>query len=327
MPSVRVVTRPEVRQLLSMAEAVDLMKEAFEALSSGRANVPQRTWLEIPEHGAGALIMPVAIEGYSHFAVKAISLYPGNPARGLTNANGLTQILDAETGLPTALVDTEALTALRTGAGSGLATRLLARENARVAVLFGAGPQARAQLEGVCAARDIEEAFVLSRTGSSAEALAKDLDGQLAADVRAAPSRAVLARADVICTATTSAEPLFEARELKPGVHINAIGSHHADRRELGTDVMRSARVVVDQRSSCLAEAGDLAIPIEEGAFDASHIHAELGELVAGRAEGRQSDTETTVFRAVGNAVQDLVTACGVLKKAEEQGIGSLLEV
>ena len=326
MSVVRVITRAQVRRLLSMGEAVELMKEAFEALSSGRANVPQRIWMEIPEHEGGALIMPVAIQGYSHFAVKEISLYPENPARGLTNANGLLLLLDAQTGLPAALVDTESVTALRTGAGSGLATQLLARTDARVAVVVGAGPQARAQLEGVCAVRDIERCFVWSRSRDKAEALAKELRETLKRDVQVAASREVLGEADVICTATTSADPLFEAAELKPGVHINAIGSHQADRRELSSEIIASARVVVDQRSAALAEAGDLVIAIREGAIDASHVHAELGEIVAGRAQARGAEAEVTVFRGVGNAAQDLVAASGVFKKAEAQGLGSLLE-
>lgn len=327
MASIRVITRPEVRRLLTMSETVDLMQEAFSALSSGRANVPQRTWLEIPEHRGGALIMPVAIEGYSYFAVKEISLYNENPSRGLTNANGLAMLLESETGLPVGLIDTEALTSLRTGASSGLATKLLAREDARVAVVMGAGSQARSQLEGVCAVRPIEKTFILSRTQGPAEAMAKELGEELDLDIEVGASREVLGKADVICTATTSAEPLFEASELKAGVHINAIGSHHADRREIGEDVIRAARVVVDQRTACLAEAGEIAIPISQGLFDASHIHAELGEIVLGSAKGRYSETETTVFRAVGNAVQDLVAACGVFEKAQQAEVGTVLEI
>ncbi len=321
--TLRLITGDHVQALLPMPRAIALMREAFAQLSAGRAEVPVRTGVEAPETGCRTLVMPSYLPDQRQVGLKVVTVQEQNAARSLPTIHGLMLVLDAETGRPVALLDAEALTAIRTGAASGLATDLLARPDARVAAIFGAGAQARTQLEAVCAVRPIERALVFSRTREKAERLAAEMAARLGLEVRAVDAPEALREADVICTATTAVTPVFSADNVKPGAHLNGIGAYRPDMAEIPADLLLRARVVVDHRASCLEEAGDLLQPLEAGLFTEEQIYAEIGELVLGRKPGRTSAEEITVFKSVGNAVQDLAAAGFVVAEAERLGLGT----
>ncbi len=322
----RVLSGGDVRRAVTMAEAIALVRDAFAQLSTGRATVPLRTRLDVPEHEGVALFMPAYLADSGALAVKVVSVFPRNQAQGRPTIHALVTVVDSTTGQPLAVMDGEYLTALRTGAASGVATDLLARKEARVATIFGAGAQARTQLLAVCQVRHVERVWVVSRTAAHAQRFADEMRGQgrVPPDVRVAPSAAEAVRqADVICTATTSATPVFCGADLRPGTHVNGVGSFTPQMQEVDATTVQRAKIVVDARSGALAEAGDLIVPLRQGLITADDVHAELGEIAAGLKPGRESDDEITFFKSVGNAVQDAAVAHRVLQVATERGLGT----
>jgi len=217
----------------------------------------------------------------------------------------------------------ERLTAIRTAAAAGLATELLARRDASVAAIFGVGNQGRTQLEAVCAVRPIRQAFVFDPDLPRAAAFCCEMSGKLSIAVAVADSPRVLMDANVICTATTSPTPVFAHTDVKRGAHINAIGAYKPAEREIPEETVCASKVVVDQRAACLAEAGDILIPLKRGLITVEHIHAEIGEVAAGLKPGRLSADEITLFKSVGNAVQDAAAASRVLENATRLGLGT----
>jgi len=297
-----------------MPEAIRAVKDAFIQLSMGQAKVPGRTSLEIPEFRTTALVMPAYLPRSKRLGLKLISLCEDNPAKGLPLAQAVSILMDAEHGTPLAVLDASYLTAVRTGAASGVATDALARAEARVAAIFGCGVQGRMQLEAIAAVRPIRKTFVFDINPMAAAAFAEEMRHKLGLDVEPAEAPEVLREVDIISTATTSSEPVFSDAHLKPGVHINAIGSYKPHIREIPGETIRRAKVFVDQKQACLEEAGDLIIPLRENLIDEGHIQAEIGEVLAGLKRGRLSEEEITVFKSVGNAVQDLAVASLVVR-------------
>jgi ornithine cyclodeaminase len=319
----RILSAADVRSCIDMPAAIEAMRTAFAALSDGSAKVPLRLALETT-HGV-SLFMPAWLSRSGAAGAKVVSVNPGNVARSLPAIHATVLVLDEETGRLLALMDGTWLTALRTGAVGGLAADLLAREDARTVALFGAGVQARTQLEAVRCVRTIEEVRIVSATGVSAEALAGELEGVSARRVDD-PNEA-LDGAHIVIAATSSATPVFDGARVEPGTHVTAVGSFTPDMREVDTELVTCARVVVDQREAALAEGGDIAGPIADGAVDESVIAAELGEIVLGKARGRESSDQVTYFKSVGNAVQDIAVAVLVLERATAEGRGVLVEL
>ena len=322
-----ILTANDVRKALPMSEVIEAMKRAYSSLSDGKAEVPLRTRLSIPSYEAITLIMPayVQTDETEALAVKVVSLFPKNPARGLAFIQAAVIAFEADTGRPMALLEGTSLTAIRTGAGSGAAIDLLARPDSCIVAIFGAGAQGRTQLEAACSVRGIDKAWIFDPDLDKAKAFAKEMAGQgpIPQDLKPASiSQEAVAEADIICTATTSVSPVFEDKDLKPGAHISSIGSYTPEMVEVPAQTIRRAKVIVDSRSACLEEAGDLIQPMRAGLFDESHIHAELGEIVLGRKPGRQSDDEITYFKSVGIAVQDAMAAQVALSNARSMNIG-----
>ncbi|HWV33990.1 MAG TPA: ornithine cyclodeaminase [Thermomicrobiales bacterium] len=321
-----VLTRADLKNLVPMHEAVDLMKTAFTELSAGRAVVPMRTVLEIEPETSSTLVMPAYLPGVGALGFKVISIFTKNPARGLPTGNAMVCMLDEETGVPKALLNGAFLTALRTGAVSGAATDLLARKDARRLTVIGAGVQAVTQAAAVCTVRDIDEVTVVYRSEDSwqrfQEAVKRDWPEIADRITGTTDAEAAVRPADVICAATTSSKPVFKAAWVKPGTHINGVGSFTPEMQEIPAETVTQARVVVDHRESALSEGGDLIIPLRAGAFGEDHIVAELGEVAAGGVTGRTADEEITFFKSVGNAVQDVVVARRAIDLAIERGIG-----
>lgn len=307
------------------------MKSAFAAYSSGRAQVPLRVHLTIPRHQAASLIMPAYIQdGVNEaMAVKVVSVYPGNPAKGLPLIHGAVLVLEANTGRPIGLLEGSQLTAIRTGAASGAATDILARKSSRVAAIFGAGVQSRTQLEAVCTVREIKTAWIFDPEPQKTTEFIENMTGfgPIPNDLRPAkdPEQAT-ANADVICCATTSPTPVFDDRYLKPGVHINAVGSFTPEMQEIPAETIHRSILVVDSRQAVVSEAGDILKPIQAGIIGQDHIYAELGELVLGIKSGRHSASQITCFKSVGLAVQDAGAAQIALRTARELSLGQSID-
>jgi ornithine cyclodeaminase/alanine dehydrogenase-like protein (mu-crystallin family) len=303
-----------------MGEAIDAVAAGFLALSTGRAIVPVR--LSVPiEAGGKALTMPASLGGASCYSVKVVSVAPANLAAGRPLVTATVLLMDAFSGDLVAIIDGGALTALRTGAAGGVAARVLSRTGASHAALFGAGVQARSQLLAVATVRPIREVRLVTRDPGHAVAFiawAAAEPGLGGIDIHPTTARDAVAGADIVVTATSSATPVFPGAALSAGVHLTAVGSFTPQMRELDDAALRGARIVVDQRAAALAEAGEL-----QGLRPADVI--ELGEVLTGAAPGRTSESERTIFKSVGNAIQDLVVATRAFERARAQGIGELI--
>jgi ornithine cyclodeaminase/alanine dehydrogenase-like protein (mu-crystallin family) len=321
-----IISRPELRQAAPMDQAIDAVAAAFAQLSSGQAEVPLRPHVAIPPAEGLQLVMPAYLAGSAALGVKALTLFPHNTEQGLPTINALVLLFDTANGLPLALIDGNYLTALRTGAASGAATRLMARADARTLAIFGAGTQALPQVWAVCVARPINRVWIVNRSAERAEQLAVELrafGAPIPNDVRVAPAAQIaLAEADIVCCATATATPLFDDADLRLGTHINGIGSYRPTMQEIPAATVARARVVVDQRHAAWAEAGDLVIARDQGWIGAEHVAAELGEIVAGLAAGRTDAEQITFFKSVGNAVQDVAVAQVAYARARELGLG-----
>jgi ornithine cyclodeaminase/alanine dehydrogenase-like protein (mu-crystallin family) len=306
---IRTIDAGELRRLVSMQGAIDALEAAFR---EGDPSLVAPLRSSLATASGTLLMMPAA--GRSGVGVKLVTLSEFNPQHGLPFLHGLYVLFDGETQRPEAVIDGTELTALRTAAVSGLATRHLARPDARRLVLFGAGVQAAAHLEAMTAVRPVEEVVVVSRSAGPATVLAERAAGiGLRASVGSAEA---VADADLVCTCTTSAVSVFDGKLLAAGAHVNAVGAYLPNDRELDTETIRRAKVVVETREVAMAEAGDVLIPIQEGVIGADHIRADLAEVVRG-AVIRTADDDVTVFESVGMAFEDLVVA-----RAAMDGVG-----
>jgi alanine dehydrogenase len=323
-----ILTADEVRRALPMHEAIEAMKKAYASLSNGTAVVPLRTRLSIPGSEALSLFMPAFVnsQGENALAIKVVSLFPTNPAHGLAYIQAAVLVFDSETGQAVALLEGSSLTAIRTGAASGAAIDLLGRSDSKVVAVFGAGAQGRTQLEAACTARNIETAFICDADQAKAKSFAEEMKSKqiIAKDLRVASNaKEAVENADIICTATTATQPVFEDKNLKAGTHISAVGSYTPEMQEVPAETLQRARIFVDSRSAALEEAGDLIQPMRAGLFNESHIHGELGELILGKIPGRQSQEEITYFKSVGIAVQDAMAAQVALNNARKMNLGT----
>jgi ornithine cyclodeaminase len=324
-----ILTANDIRQALPMMEAIEAMKRAYASLSNGTAVVPLRTRLPIPNSEALSLFMPAFVNSQDGdaLAIKVVSLFPGNPERGLAYIQAAVLVFDPETGRAIALLEGSSLTAIRTGAAGGAAIDLLARQDSKVVAVFGAGAQGRTQLEAACSARKIERAYVYDATWEKAQAFAREMHDKLAKDIRvAANAKEAIEHADIICTATTSLKPVFNDQDVQTGTHISAVGSYTPEMQEVPAETLQRAKIFVDSRLASLEEAGDLIQPIRAGLFDEAYIHGELGELVLGKVSGRESQEEITYFKSVGIAVQDAMAAQVALNNAYKMNIGTVVD-
>ncbi len=326
-----VLTAEDVRQALPMREAIEAVKRAYAAVSDGRVEMPLRSRLPVAPHDALSLFMPAyarSDQGEA-LAVKVVSLFPQNPARGLAYIQAAVLVLEPDTGRALALLEGGSLTAIRTGAAGGAGADVLARGDSKVAAIFGAGVQGRTQLEAACCVRPIQRAWIYDADTRRAAAFAAEMAGRapIPRDLRVADSPAqALHDADIVCTATTARTPVFSDSDLKSGVHISAVGSYTPDMQEIPAETVKRSLVVVDARSAALAESGDLIQPIQAGIFGADHVHAELGEIVLGRKSGRSSPTQITYFKSVGIAAQDVMAAQLAVDNARRLGLGHNVE-
>lgn len=325
------LSESDVKKLLPMKEAIEANNEAFLLQAQGETEVPVRTYFDLPGRGR-TFFMPAYVKGGIGCAgIKVVSVYPGNPAKGLPSVPAQMLLIDPETGAVCAMMNGSEVTRIRTAAISGAATALLARQGASVAALFGSGGQAAAQLEALFCARPIREVRVFDASPERAalfiERMTPLADANNARLVRASSADGAIDGADVITTVTTSKEPVFDGAKAAPGAHVNGVGSAAPDARELDEALLNRARVFVDNREAVLAEAGDFLIPALSGAYDTGKIAGEIGEVIAGTLPGRTSESEITVLKTVGFAVLDVVAADRVYRNALARGLGTHADV
>jgi ornithine cyclodeaminase len=316
----------EVRQALPMAECIAAMKQAYAALSAGTAEVPLRARLNVAANEGMSILMPAFVnEAEQALAVKIVSLFSQNPKRGLPLIHAVVLVFDPQSGALEAVLEGGAVTAIRTGAGCGAATDLLARPDAKTLAIFGAGVQSRTQLEAACEARQIETAWIYSPKPEQVAKLIADLagKGRIPRDLRAAASpEEAVQNADIISSATTSHAPVFAPGDVRDGTHINAAGTHTAEGIEVPAELIARSLVTVDSRSATPVESGEIAIPLKQGLIKESDIH-EIGEVVLGKAQGRTSPEQITFFKSVGVAVQDAMAGRLAVANARRLGIGT----
>lgn len=319
------LNRSQVQQLISMPKAIDVVESAFSELSHGTAEMPSRTVMIDPDVGGWIAYMPAYLKSGGALGCKAVTVYKGNPEKhGLPTTLGTILVQDSQTGRVVAAMDGGYLTAVRTGAVSGVATRHMARKDAKIGGVLGAGVQARQQAVAIAEASSIDTilSFSLDPMQSRRE-FADWVAQQTGIETRLASSGEELCReSDIVCLATTASAPIVDGSWWKPGAHINGIGSHAPGMRELDTDTIRRARVICDLKEACMAEAGDLQMPIESGDYSWDDIAGSLGDVVNGKVQGRTSDDEITLFKSVGLAIQDISCAALVYSEAVAAAVG-----
>ncbi len=325
------LNRRDVEALLEPGPLVEALGPAMVELSRGAVSMPPRTGAMIPETDSFLGVMPVWTGASRTLSAKLVTVFPNNETRGLPSHIALIAVFDPDTGEPLAVMDGTHVTAVRTAAGSALATRLLARPDSRVLAIVGSGVQARSHAEVLTRTCGIEEIRIVARDPAKAARLAAELADSLGVPVTAAPSlREAAAGADILCATTHADRPVVHWRDVEPGTHVNAVGLNPAG-RELDDDLVVNSLVVVESRGSALAPppagSNDLLEPIEAGIITADHVHAEIGEIVAGEKAARTSEDQVTLYKSVGVAVQDAVAARLVLDAAQAAGVGTRVDL
>lgn len=324
-----IIKQEEVQQLLPMARGIDVMESALRTLARGDAVQPLRSAMWLPDESGLLGLMPAYLGGdVSVMGVKAISVMMGAHGGDGDSHQGTVTLFDRQNGRPLAIVDARAITAIRTAATSAVATRLLAREEAADLAILGSGVQARSHLEAMLAVRSMDRIRVWGRTRAHVQAYAEWAAAEHGVTMEVTPTaEAAVTGANLICTVTAARKPILKGAWLAPGAHINAVGSSVRSTRELDTAAVAGSRLFVDRRESTLNEAGDFLFPQEEGAIDADHIQAEIGEVLSGCAGGRETDEEITLFKSLGLGVEDVAAAHYVYQQAVSQGLGSTVEL
>ncbi|EPY7708659.1 ornithine cyclodeaminase family protein [Bacillus pacificus] len=322
-----VISANEQRNLVNMNEVITYAALALQEFSAERTITPIRTSLPFANEQNTALIMPSVAEGLEALGLKVVTVVPENKKIGKKTINGIVMLSDFQTGEPLALLEGSYLTMIRTGALSGVATKHLARHNAKTLCIIGTGEQAKGIAEAVFAVRHIEKVILYNRTEEKAYAFSQYIQEKFnkPAYVYTSTNEAI-SEADIIVTTTNASTPVF-SKKLQKGVHINAVGSFRPSMQELPSHAIANAnKVVVESKEAALEETGDLQVPIQEGLFKANDIHAELGQIIGGEKAGRENDEEITIFKSVGLAVVDIIVAKYLYERAVEQGGGSRIE-
>ncbi|MGQ1785351.1 MULTISPECIES: ornithine cyclodeaminase family protein [unclassified Saccharicrinis] len=319
---IKIIKAGEIKQNYSMQKAIDAMEHAFSSLSSGESFVPQRFMTTLPTKELLLLFKPAFVEKDKKVSIKFLTQREGVSVPGIPTIQGIILLVDSVTGEILSMMDGEYVTALRTGAASGLATRFLARKDAQNMALFGCGIQGKTQLEAVLCERKIKKVFVFDKFREAAEQFIHEMHEKFQIEIIYSEETSVLKDVDIICTATNSTAPLFKKDEVKPGVHINAIGSFQPHMQEIDPYLIKAAKVYVDQTEPCLKESGDLIKPLKEGIITANHLVGEIGEYCLNKIAGRKSETEITIFKSVGVAIQDYAVAADIYGNSIGESFG-----
>jgi len=317
---VLILTKSDLEKMLSIKDVIEIVRMGFLELAKGTAILPSRTGITVGENTGWLGVMPAHLALMGALSTKIVTVFAGNSEKGLPTTIATILLNSVETGAPLAIMDGTFVTALRTGAVSGLATKHLARHNSTTVGVFGAGIQARTQLLAVCAVRRIKRGLVFDKVEEKARLFANEMSRTLKMPIERCDPEDIVKQSDIIVTATTSKAPIFDGNLVRPGTHLNLIGAFTPDTREVDDALIGRSKIVVDEKTSALKEAGDIIIPIRGGIITEDDIYAELGQLVAGIKAGRTSETEITLFKSIGLGVQDCATAWLAYTKARQKG-------
>ena len=323
-----VLNTQQIRELLPISECIELMADALSALARDQVYQPLRTIIR-PSGARGLLGLMSAYRSGERgaFGLKAICVFPENPAQGKDAHQGAVTLFDRETGELLALMNASEITAIRTAAVSAVATRLLAREDASELGIIGAGVQARTHLAALASVREIKRARVAARTFSHSQALAEEMQPRFSFPIESVETNEAAVRgADLVVTATSSLEPVIRREWISSGAHINAIGTHSPKSREIDSGTMAAARIFVDRRESALNESGDYLLAAAEGVVSPESILGEIGELLIGTKEGRTTPDQITLFKSLGLAIEDVACADFLYRKALDQSVGTWVD-
>ena len=322
-----ILTKEDVMTVLNMKDCIKVVEQAFLEFNKGTAVLPLRTVITPPD--GLSLYMPAYLKKMGALACKVVTVYKDNPTKqNLPTTIGKVLLQNPESGEVICIMDGGYLTAVRTGAVSGVATKYLARDDKnQVAGIFGAGVQAQMQLVAICEVRDISKAIVYDLSDEAVNTFIKDLSKKLAIEIIQAKNADEVLQANIICTATSSPTPIFDGVKVKIGTHINGIGSHTPNARELDTEIVKRSKFIGDSKEACLKEAGDFIIPLNDGDISESHFYADLGEIVGGEKQAGMNDSEITIFKSNGLAIQDAATAKLVYDKAIEASVGQNIDL
>jgi ornithine cyclodeaminase/alanine dehydrogenase-like protein (mu-crystallin family) len=313
--NIKLLSSGDIKKLICMEEAINAVELAFASYSDGKSQVPQRYVSGIQGVGMDLFFKPAYNEMLGRIAVKILTQKKGKVHQGIPTILGVVLLLDMNTGAILSMIDGTYLTALRTGAASGVATRLLARENAETVAVFGCGAQGKTQLEAMCNVRPVKHALLYDINTDTAGKLKISMEKELDISIHVEKDLQKLKQADIICTATNSEIPLFSRDDISKGVHINAIGSYKPNMQEIDPLIIKSSVLYADSRESVLKESGDLIKPVRDRIFSKDIIKAEIGDLINNKVAGRQTDDEITIFKSVGLGVQDLFVANAIYNK------------
>lgn len=323
-----VVNQDEVGRLLPMGECMEVMGEVLRTLGRGEAILPLRTIVHLPDDMGEFAVMPSYLARPAAIGLKAITVFPRNEGTAYDSHQGAVLLFDVEHGSLAAIMDASSITAIRTAAVSGVATRLLARADAGDLAILGTGVQALTHLEAMRVARPLTRVRAWSRHPANVAAFVEAARRRLGVEVEAAASaRAAVEGASLVCTTTSAREPILEGAWIAPGAHVNAVGSSIRTARELDTAAMKRGALFVDRRESALAEAGDFLIARSEGAFGDEHILGDLGDVLLGRHPGRTSPEQVTIFKSLGLSVEDVASAHHIHAAAVRGGQGTWIEL
>ncbi len=323
-----ILSQREIRELLPMEACIELVADALAELARGEAQNPLRRGLRLSDGRSLLGTMPGELGSPRAIGLKAIAVFPGNHGTPWDAHQGVVVLFDAENGRPEAILEASEITAIRTAAASGVATRALAREDARDLALIGAGVQARTHLAAMLAVRRVQRVRVFCRDPGRREQFARRESARHGVEIEpAASARAAVLEADLVCTTTFAREPVLLGEWLSPGAHVNAVGACMPKARELDSFAVARSSLFVDRRESALNEAGDFLLAREEGAVGDDHILGELGDVLLGRVPGRRSPDEITLFESLGLAVEDLAAARYVVQEARARGVGTAVEL
>lgn len=326
-----ILTKDDIKKVFSMTDAIEASEEALCLYSEGKSVVPLRVNIDVPKQQGQSLFMPAYIEKLDATGIKIVSVYPMNIKLHKPSVSAQMILLNGQTGEVSAIMDGTYLTQLRTGALQGVATNMLSRKDAKIAVLFGTGGQASTQLEAMLNVRDLKEVRILGtnfeRAQLFAETMQKELTQFNTKILAVKNGNEAIKDADIITTVTTSQKPVFNAEFIKQGVHVNGIGSYLPEMQEIPEALIQNAdKIIFDTREGVLEEAGDILIPMKLGMVSETDFDGELGEVLLGKIKGRETEQEITIFKSVGTAVLDLVTAYRIYMKALQMEVGKNIE-
>lgn len=322
-----ILNRKDVMSVLDMKDCMNAVEKAFVELENKTAVLPLRSNIK-PDDGL-SLYMPAYLKNMGALACKIVTVYKNNPEKfNMPTTIGKVLLQNPQNGDVVCIMDGGYLTAVRTGAASGIATKYMARKDKnQIAGIFGAGVQAKMQLWAIKEAADISKAFVFDISEKNAAQFADEMSKKLGIEVIVVNNAEKMLEADIICTATSSASPIFDGKKVKPGTHINGIGSHTPNARELDSEIVKRSVFVGDSREACFNEAGDIIIPVNDGTITKEHFFAELGEIITGKKTARKNNSDITIFKSNGLAIQDAATAKLIYDKALQAGIGVNVEI